>query len=84
MGKTAHERITENEQRIEKLKADNARLKKKLCERTRKIDTRRKIVAGSIVLKHAGVDENFNIELYKLLEKFVQDRDRHLFNLPGE
>ncbi len=53
-------------------------------ERQRKLDTRRKIVAGAIVLKHAETDPAFAKELGDLLERFVLDRDRHLFGLPEE
>jgi hypothetical protein len=74
--------MKENEQRIEQLKSANARLKKKISEKARKIDTRRKIVAGAVVLKHAQIDQRFGAELHKLLESFVGERDRHLFDLP--
>lgn len=85
MSKTEDERIKENEQRIARLKLDNARLKRKLAEKERKIDTRRKIVAGGIVLKHAEIDEQFQVMLMGLLDRFVQKRDRHLFGLsPGK
>lgn len=47
-----------------------------------KLDTRRKIVAGAIILKHAEIDEVFAGELYGLLDKFVSVHDRHLFDLP--
>ena len=60
---------------------ENARLKKKISDRERKVDTRRKIVAGSIVLKHAETDAAFSAELFRLLNRFVLPRDRHLFGL---
>lgn len=59
---------------------ENARLRKRISERER--DTRRKIVAGSVVLKHAEIDPAFEAALLKLLNRFVLPRDRHLFGLP--
>jgi len=83
MARSEEERISANEQMIERLKAENARLKKAIAEKERKIDTRRKIIAGSIVLKHATHDEHFAVELETLLARFVPQRDRHLFGLPA-
>ena len=83
MARSEEERITANEQAIEKLKIENARLKKAITDKERKIDTRRKIIVGSIVLKHATHDEHFAVELERLLARFVPQRDRHLFALPA-
>jgi hypothetical protein len=84
MARSEEERISANEQMIERLKAENARLKKAIAEKERKIDTRRKIIAGSIVLKHAGYDKHFAMELEALLARFVPERDRHLFGLKSK
>ena len=61
---------------------ENARLQKKVNKRARKMDTRRKIVAGAIILKHAEIDEAFAVKLHELLDEFVSERDRQLFDLP--
>ena len=53
-------------------------------ERERKRDTRRKIIAGAIVLKHAEMHPHFASRLYGLIDQFVNDRDRHLFDLEDE
>lgn len=82
MSRTEEERLKSNAQRIEALRMENARLRKKISDRSRKIDTRRKIVAGGVVLKHAEVNEAFGAELLRLLSRFVLPRDRHLFDLP--
>ena len=79
---TEDDRLSANRRKIEALKMENARLKKRISERARKVDARRKIVAGSVVLKHAEIDENFAAELNRLLNRFVLPRDRHLFGLP--
>lgn len=51
-------------------------------ERTRKIDTRRKILAGAIALEHAGHDAAFKADLDALLARFLRrDDDRALFGL---
>ena len=51
-------------------------------ERERKRETRRKIIAGAIVLKHAEENATFASTLYTLLDRFVLKRDRELFGLP--
>jgi len=83
MTRTEDERIKQNERRINALRMENARLQKKANKRARKIDTRRKIIAGAVILKHAEIDEAFAVELYGLLDTHVSERDRHLFDLPG-
>lgn len=82
MARTEDERIKENERKINALRMENARLQKKASKRARKIDTRRKIIAGAIILKHAEINEAFALELFGLLDTHVLDRDRHLFDLP--
>ena len=51
-------------------------------ERKRKRETRRKIITGAIVLKHAEENATFASTLYTLLDRFVLKRDRELFGLP--
>lgn len=82
MTRTEDDRLSANRRKIEALKMENRRLRKRIAERTRKIDARRKIVAGSIVLKHADIDPDFAAVLHRLLDRFVLSRDRHLFDLP--
>jgi hypothetical protein len=70
---------------IEKREAVNARIKQeqnKLRSSERKIDTRRKILAGATVLQWASRDDAFSKLLMAELGKFlVRDADRALFNL---
>lgn len=48
--------------------------------RSRKYDTRRKIIAGAIVLSHAGHDPQFRRELGRLFQLHVtRPNDRALF-----
>lgn len=51
-------------------------------ESERKRETRRKIITGAIVLKHAQENPSFAKTLFTLLDRFVLKRDRHLFELP--
>lgn len=82
MKRTEGDRLAANRQKIAALQMENARLKKQMAERRRKTDTRRKIVAGSLALAHAEIDPDFAAALYRLLNRFVLARDRHLFDLP--
>lgn len=72
--------------RLLKLEQKRAALQRKIAlEETRlktqerKIDTRRKIIAGAIVLAHADMREAFRDILYELLQKFVEPKDKYLF-----
>jgi hypothetical protein len=50
-------------------------------ERQRKLDTRRKIIAGALVLEHAEIKADFAIELAALLNRYVtRPEDRALFD----
>jgi hypothetical protein len=51
------------------------------AEQHRKDDTRRKIIAGAVLLNHAATDPAFAAELIALLNLRVTDqRDRALFD----
>jgi hypothetical protein len=66
--------------------AINARIKQeesKLRASEKKIDTRRKILAGATVLEWARRDSEFSSRLMTELRRFlVRDADRELFGLP--
>lgn len=67
-------------QKHEQLKNLNAQERVK----ERKRETRKKIVAGGIVLQHAQDDIQFKTVIDRLLNQFVtNDNDRDLFNLPA-
>jgi len=73
------EKMLQQKQALErKLAALDARER----ERERKRETRRKIIAGAIVLKHAQENATFATTLFALLNRFVLKRDRNLFDLP--
>ena len=75
---------------IEKLEQKQAQLKAKIqlirnreATKQRKIETRKKILAGSAVLDAACKDPAAQEKLTKLLDSFLTaDRDRKLFDLP--
>jgi hypothetical protein len=72
-------------QLIEKREAVNARIRReqnKVKTAGRKDDTRRKILAGAIVLEWAAKDNEFSAKLMGELKRFlVRDADRALFGL---
>lgn len=73
------DRLVKLEQQRAKLQRKIAREETRLKTQERKIDTRRKIIAGAIVLTHADMREAFKDILHELLQKFVEPKDKHLF-----
>ena len=70
------------EDRRRKLDAQLARLHAAGRAEARKRDTRRKILAGAVVLNQANENETAKARLWKLLDQaLVKDRDRELFDL---
>lgn len=64
-----------------RLKAEKARGR----EKQRKLDTRRKIIAGALALEH--MDRNPDTEFARIMDRMIEqytlgDRERALFNLP--
>lgn len=80
--KSPEEQLAELELKESQLKA---RIQKKRAEvrgKTRRQDTRRKIIAGAIALEHAERDQFFANTLNKLLREHVtRPEDRKLFDL---
>lgn len=75
-------RIQELEERIGQHKNQISLLKARKAQADRKADTRRKILAGAIVLNHAQKDPAFAAQLNAWLnEGLTAPRDRALFNL---
>lgn len=80
--KTPEQRLAELQAKRDAITAQMDREKAKLKTAERKRDTRRKIVAGAIVLTHAELDPEFNAQLSRLLAKHVtRPEDRELFDL---
>ena len=79
------ERLKQQEERLKQLKAQkqakDAREKAKQKEQDRKDDTRRKILAGSFLLKQMEDEAKKTKILADLNEYLTEDRDRKLFDL---
>lgn len=92
MTKSAENIEKKIEAQLEKLKqlkaqkqAIAARERTKILAQTRKDDTRRKILLGSMFLKKINNDELFAIMAQKELNEYLtEDRDRMLFGLDGK
>lgn len=80
--RTVDEMLEAEADKIEKAKARIARLKAKKRETTRKQDTRRKILAGSLLLERIESDERIKAWFERELDGFLtRDSDRKLFGL---
>ena len=82
MGKSADERIAELEQQKQQIANRIARLRTIESTKARKIDTRRKILAGACVLDRADKDQAAARHLKESLDAFLtKPQDRALFDL---
>ena len=82
------ERIAALQERLQQLKAQQqrvaARQKSLESRRQRKIDTRRKILVGAMLLARVGQGRISEAELHDWLDEVLtRPDDRVLFNLPG-
>jgi hypothetical protein len=76
------EQLAELERKEAQLKARIQKKRAEVKSKNRRQDTRRKIIAGAIVLEHAEHDQFFANTLEKLLKKHVtRPEDRKLFDL---
>jgi len=78
---TPEQKLAALEKQQAQLKARIAKEKSKLTANQRKLDTRRKIVAGAIALEHMEHDENFRGVMEGLLKRHVTEKDKSLFDL---
>lgn len=77
------ERLAKWEAQKDKIEKRIARHKAAQSKRTRKRDTRRKIIAGAFALTHCERDDDFRDALFSLLDKQLEKpQDRALFDLP--
>lgn len=79
---TKRERLVQQRAQLDaKLKALDAREK----NQTRKDDTRRKVIAGALVLEHMEKNpkSEFGKKLYALLDEYVRPNERRLFEHVG-
>lgn len=79
------ERIQELQTRIEQQKNLLDKLKARKAETARKADTRRKILAGAVALKHVQKDPTFAAQFTAWLNaELTAPRDRVLFQLSAQ
>ena len=82
MAKSADERIAELEQQKQQIANRIARLRTMESTKARKLDTRRKILAGACVLDRADKDPASAPHLKEILDAFLtKPKDRALFDL---
>ena len=82
MAKSAGERIAELEQQKQQIVNRITRLRTVESTKARKIDTRRKILAGACVLDRADKDQASARHLREILDDFLtKPQDRALFDL---
>ena len=85
MGLNRNEQIAELENKKQQLANRIVRLRNMESAKRRKIDTRRKILAGAWILHRIDqdTDDRLRLMLTQGLDEFlVGDRDRELFDLP--
>jgi hypothetical protein len=79
--KVDDEHLKTLEQRLAKAKRDLARARAVHDDQARRIDTRRKVIAGALALEH--FEKNAGSEwgkiYFRLLDEYVLPRDRYLF-----
>lgn len=72
------------DQQIAEKRAELNRLQSRKRAQDRKADTRRKIIAGAMALKHCEHDPMFRETLFGLLDdQLVRAEERALFDLPS-
>ena len=77
--KTLHERIAEEKKRHEQSRLALADLQARARILDRKLDARRKIVAGALTLAHAERNSAFHQQFARLAQANMRPQDRVLF-----
>ena len=76
------EQLADLEKREQQLKARIQKKRAEVAGKTRRENTRRKIIAGALALEHAEHDKAFGTALQRLLKEHVKrPEDRKLFGL---
>jgi hypothetical protein len=79
----ATERLERLQRQKAAIEAKIARLNAQQSAQQRRIDTRRKIIAGALALAHCAFDQAFRDTMMTLFDSnLVKPADRALFNLP--
>lgn len=78
--RSAAERLADVAKQIAALEAEKRRLSAEETAAKRKLEDRRKFLAGHVVLTHAAQDTAFHADLFRLLDRFLtRDVDRKAF-----
>ena len=72
--------------REEKLNVSLKKAMRDAAKAERNKDTRLKAIAGGLILKHIDIRSETPLakEFYRLLDEYVEERDRGLFDLPAK
>ena len=72
------------EKALSKIENDIKATKARLAEKERKIDTRRKIIAGAVALEHAEKNPDWGKAFFDILNRAVtRSDDRDILGLPA-
>lgn len=77
---TPAEKIAKLEEQQAQLAARIQNEKSKISKEKRKLDTRRKIVAGALALEHMEHNPEFATEMVKLINRHTKEADKILFD----
>ena|ERR1700722_11045812 len=79
--KVDEETVKTLQQRLATAKQDLARALAAQKDEARRIDTRRKVIAGALALEHLehNAGSEFGKVMFRLLDEYVLPKDRHLF-----
>jgi len=79
VAKTSAEIIADHEKKIAQIKARIQAEKAREISKDRKLDTRRKVILGGLLLDAAKKEPNWNRGLHELLDRITRDNDRKAF-----
>jgi len=79
MAKSNDEIIADEKKKIEQAKARIQRIVAKESAKERKLDTRRKIILGGLLIEAAKKEGNWNRGLRQLIERISRENDKRAF-----
>lgn len=79
MGKTDSERLAELQAKMAQLQAKAEAIEARQKERERKLDTRRKVILGGVLLERAEHDPRMAQFVAKLVSELTRTQDRKAF-----
>lgn len=79
MAKTNEQIIANEKKKIEQAKARIREITSREKTKERKLETRRKIILGSLIMEAAKTDASWNRGLRLLIDRISRDNDRRAF-----